>query len=84
MSKAGGLNAASFVEMSQRSNFRNRAVVEKDAHYRLIVTVNPPLIALGKHRGMFEQRTQKTNVVYAISDKPMSAEEWSKRHVTPH
>jgi hypothetical protein len=42
------------------------------------------LIALGKYLGMFDQRTQKTNVVYAISDKPMSAEEWSKRHVTPH
>ncbi len=40
------------------------------------------LIALGKHLGMFDQRTQKTNVVYAISDKPMSKEEWSKRHVT--
>jgi hypothetical protein len=34
--------------------------------------------------GMFDQRTQKTNVVYAMSDQPMSAEEWSKRHVTPH
>jgi hypothetical protein len=42
------------------------------------------LIALGKHLGMFDQRTQKTAVVYAISDKPMSNEEWSKRHVTPH
>ena len=42
------------------------------------------LIALGKHLGMFDRRTQKTNVVYAISDKPMSNEEWSKRHVTPH
>ena len=42
------------------------------------------LIALGKHLGMFDQRTQKTNVVYAISDKPMSDEEWSKRYVTPH
>jgi phage terminase small subunit len=42
------------------------------------------LIALGKHLGMFDQRTQKTNVVYAVSDKPMSVEEWSKRHVTPH
>jgi len=41
------------------------------------------LITLGKHLGMFDQRTQKTNVVYAISDKPMSVEEWSKRHVTP-
>jgi hypothetical protein len=42
------------------------------------------LIALGKHLGMFDQRTQKTNVVYVISDKPMSDEEWSKRYVTPH
>jgi hypothetical protein len=42
------------------------------------------LIALGKHLGMFDQRPQKTNVVYAISDQPMSVEEWSKRHVTPH
>ena len=37
------------------------------------------LIALGKHLEMFDQRTQKTN---AILDKPMSNEEWSKRHVT--
>ena len=29
-------------------------------------------------------RTQKTNVVYAISDKPMFDKEWSKRYVTPH
>jgi CheY-like chemotaxis protein len=36
------------------------------------------------HLGMFDHRTQKTNVVYAISDKPMSNEEWSKRYVTPH
>jgi hypothetical protein len=28
-------------------------------------------------------RTQKTNVVYAISDGPMSADEWKKRYVTP-
>ena len=42
------------------------------------------LIALGKHLGMSDQRTQKTNVVYAISDEPMSAEEWSKRYVIPH
>jgi phage terminase small subunit len=42
------------------------------------------LVALGKHLGMFDQRTQKTNVVYAISDKPMSAEEWKKRYVKPN
>jgi hypothetical protein len=34
---------------------------------------------------MFDERPQNTNAaVYAISDKPMTAEEWSKRHVTPH
>jgi phage terminase small subunit len=42
------------------------------------------LVALGKHLGMFDHRTQKTNVVYAISDEPMSADEWKKRYVTPH
>jgi hypothetical protein len=42
------------------------------------------LVALGKHLGMFEQRAQKTNAVYAISDEPMSDEEWSERYVTPH
>ena len=44
----------------------------------------PALVALGKYLGMFDQRTQKTNVVYAISDEPMSADEWKKRYVTPH
>jgi phage terminase small subunit len=42
------------------------------------------LIAPGKHLGIFDHRTQKTNVVYSISDKPMSDEEWSKRYATPH
>src|SRR5262245_27873329 len=42
------------------------------------------LVALGKHLGMFDQRTQKTNVVYHISDKPMSEEEWKRRYVKPN
>ena len=42
------------------------------------------LVALGKHLGMFDQRTQKTSTIYAISDEPMSEEEWSKRYVPPH
>ena len=29
-------------------------------------------------------RRQPEHVVYAISDKPLSDEEWSKRYVTPH
>ena len=42
------------------------------------------LVALGKHLGIFVQGTQNTNVHYAISDKPLSVEEWVKRHVTPN
>jgi hypothetical protein len=42
------------------------------------------LVVLGKYLGMFDERPQNTNAVYAITDKPMSDEEWSKRYVTPH
>jgi hypothetical protein len=41
-------------------------------------------VALGKHLGMFDQRTHNTNVHWGISDEPMSADEWKKRYVTPH
>jgi phage terminase small subunit len=41
-------------------------------------------VALGKHLGMFVQRTLNTNVHYVISDKPMTNDEWKKRYVTPH
>jgi hypothetical protein len=43
----------------------------------------PALVALGKHLG-FAKRAQNTNVHYAISDKPMTKDEWVRRHVTPH
>jgi len=33
---------------------------------------------------MFDERPQNTNAVYAISDKPMTNDEWVKRYVTPH
>jgi hypothetical protein len=42
----------------------------------------PALVALGKYLGMFDQRPQNSNVIYAISDEPMSAEEWKKQYVT--
>jgi hypothetical protein len=42
------------------------------------------LLALGKHLGMFVQRTQNTNTHYIISDQPMTQDEWVKRYVTPH
>ena len=39
------------------------------------------LVVLGKYLGMFDQRPQNSNVIYAISDEPMSAEEWKKQYV---
>ena len=66
--------AAAIAEVSQGSTGALRVKM----HDKLAA-----LIALGKHLGMYDH-TQKTNVVYAISDKPMSAEEWKKRHVRPH
>jgi phage terminase small subunit len=41
------------------------------------------LVALGKYLGMFDQRPQNSNVIYAISDEPMSAEEWKRQFVKP-
>jgi len=41
----------------------------------------PALVAPGKRLGMFDERPQNTNVIYAISDEPMSAEEWKKQYV---
>jgi phage terminase small subunit len=40
------------------------------------------LVVLGKYLGMFDERPQNSNVIYAISDEPMSAEEWKKQYVT--
>src|SRR5262245_31314292 len=34
------------------------------------------LAVLDKYLGMFDERPQNSNVIYAISDEPMSAEEW--------
>ena len=40
------------------------------------------LVVLGKYLRMFDERPQNSNVIYAISDEPMSAEEWKKQYVT--
>ena len=42
------------------------------------------LVKLGKHLGMFVERAEIDNRHYAISDKPMTKDEWKKRYVTPH
>jgi hypothetical protein len=52
----------------------------------LVVRLNKlaALVVLGKYLGMFDERPQNTNAVYAISDKPMTDDEWVRRYVTPH
>lgn len=40
------------------------------------------LVSIGKHLGMFVERSGVENRHCAISDEPMSAEEWKKRYVT--
>jgi phage terminase small subunit len=35
---------------------------------------------LGKSRGMFVDKTETSNVNYAVSDTPMSAEQWAKKY----
>jgi phage terminase small subunit len=42
------------------------------------------LVALGRYLGMFDERPQNTNAVYAISDTPMTKDEWVRCYVTPH
>jgi hypothetical protein len=39
------------------------------------------LVVLGKYLGMFNERPQNSNVIYAISGEPISAEEWKKQFV---
>ena len=38
------------------------------------------LVSLGKHLGLFTEQVE-IKARYAISDKPMTAEEWIKQHV---
>jgi hypothetical protein len=42
------------------------------------------LVVLGRYLGMFDERPQNSNVHYAISDEPMTEDEWSKGYFTPH
>jgi hypothetical protein len=35
---------------------------------------------LGKSRGMFVDRTENSNVNYAVSDEPMSPEQWAQKY----
>jgi hypothetical protein len=64
--------AAAIAAVSQGSN----GAVRIKMHNKLAA-----LVVLGKYLGMFDQRPQNNNVIYAISDEPMSAEEWKKQYV---
>jgi phage terminase small subunit len=66
--------AAAIAAVSQGSN----GAVRIKMHNKLAA-----LVVLGKYLGMFDQRSQNSNVIYAISDEPMSAEEWKKQYVKP-
>jgi phage terminase small subunit len=66
------VNAVLLVPMSQSSTGALRIKM----HNKLAA-----LVVLGKYLGMFDERPQNSNVIYAISDEPMSAEEWKKQFV---
>ena len=65
--------------LSRRSRIRvsSTGAIRIKMHNKLAA-----LVVLGKYLGMFDERAQNTNVHYAISDEPMSAEEWKKQYVT--
>jgi hypothetical protein len=46
----------------------------------LLARLLRPLVSIGKHLGMFVDQVQ-VRARYAISDQPMSAEEWKKQYV---
>jgi hypothetical protein len=69
----------------ERGVFRRRRAVDDEACARKRLEYRgdklAALVVLGKYLGMFDERPQNTNAVYAISDEPMSAEEWKKQYV---
>ena len=65
----GALDA--IAEVSQRANGALRVKMH-DKH--------AALVSIGKHLGMFTDQVQ-VRARYAISDEPMSAEEWKKQFV---
>jgi phage terminase small subunit len=65
--------AAAIAQISQGPNGEVRVPLH-DKH--------GPLGSIGKHLGMFVDQVQ-VRAQYAISDKPMTAEEWKRQHVKP-
>jgi phage terminase small subunit len=42
------------------------------------------LVDIGKHLGMFVERTENVNINHDVTDEPLSEEEWAAEHPTPH
>jgi hypothetical protein len=42
------------------------------------------LMDVAKLNGLLVERSDNRNVTYGVSDKPMTQEEWVKKHVTEH
>lgn len=42
------------------------------------------LMDVAKLNGLLVERTDNKGVIYTVSDKPLTIEEWTKKHVTEH
>lgn len=42
------------------------------------------LVDIGKHLGMFIERTENVNINHDVTDQPLTEEEWAAEHPTPH
>lgn len=42
------------------------------------------LVDIGKHLGMFIERTENVNINHDVTDEPLSEEEWAEQHPATH
>lgn len=42
------------------------------------------LVDIGKHLGMFVERTENTNINVDVTDEPQSEDDWAEEHARPH
>lgn len=42
------------------------------------------LVDIGKHLGMFVERTENVNINHDVTDEPITEEEWAAEHPTAH
>lgn len=79
--------AAAEVEITLESLIKEAAAIQERAteagQYSAAISA---LIAKAKLAGRWVERGEQknTNINYAVSDEPMSEEEWTRLHVTEH